>query len=444
MAKYKFYLIISFTLLFQSVIMAQNDWVWVGPDSTSVSFVYAKDDTVYVRSAKNYRSIDGGQTWDLLDDTNPEFGGGFSIRGVYAKNSNIIYVMDYLGNPWKSINGGISWDTLLPEGAPWPEEAWIKKIYFSPHNHNVLFCIVREGSVSSIDRLYRTTNNGTTWENLGAFLVSSHGNELSFAFDPVDSMKLYVSGYDNYLYSAFFASSNFGDTWSVLSSNVSTEWILVDWNNNNRIYLFAYPMRSEDGGNNWTYITNGMPAISRIASLIDPNDSSILYASTNLGIYRTINFGELWVLMEGSETIDLSFSGYNPEHLFIDKTTRKLYVGTKQGLYKYDLLVSVEDEKENIPTDFVLYQNYPNPFNPTTTIRYSIPTVGTSRDLSLQHVQLIVYDILGNEVATLINKAQSPGDYEVDFDASNLVSGIYVYQIFVDDFTTSKKMILLK
>ncbi|MFH2031818.1 MAG: T9SS type A sorting domain-containing protein, partial [Bacteroidota bacterium] len=90
------------------------------------------------------------------------------------------------------------------------------------------------------------------------------------------------------------------------------------------------------------------------------------------------------------------------------------------------------------------YQNYPNPFNPSTTIKYSILTVGTSRDLSLQHVQLIVYDILGNEVATLINKAQSPGDYEVAFDASNLVSGIYVYQIFVDDFTTSKKMILLK
>ncbi|MFH2030175.1 MAG: hypothetical protein ABIJ40_06035, partial [Bacteroidota bacterium] len=92
MTKYKFYLLISFSLLFQSVIPAQNDWVWVGPDSTSVRFVYAKADTVYVLNAKNYRSTNGGGTWDLLDDTNPEFGGGFSLKDVDTKNSNIIYM----------------------------------------------------------------------------------------------------------------------------------------------------------------------------------------------------------------------------------------------------------------------------------------------------------------------------------------------------------------
>ncbi|MBU2507457.1 MAG: hypothetical protein KJ799_12155, partial [Bacteroidetes bacterium] len=217
MTKYKFYLLISFSLLFQSVIPAQNDWVWLGPDSTAVRFVYAKADTVYVLNAKNYRSTNGGGTWDLLDDTNPEFGGGFSLKDVDTKNSNIIYMADYHGRPWKTINGGSSWEYLMPEAEPWPERTWVKNLYISPHNHNVLFCIVREGSLFSIDRLYRTTNNGTTWENLGSFVASSHGNELSFAFDPVDSTKMYVAADDNYLNSIFFASYYFGETWSALS-----------------------------------------------------------------------------------------------------------------------------------------------------------------------------------------------------------------------------------
>jgi N-acetylmuramoyl-L-alanine amidase len=103
----------------------------------------------------------------------------------------------------------------------------------------------------------------------------------------------------------------------------------------------------------------------------------------------------------------------------------------------------VELVNNEIPSQFILEQNYPNPFNPSTNIRYSIP-VETHRDASLQMVTLKVYDILGNEIAALINEQQSAGNYEVNFDASKLSSGVYFYTLITDNFKQSKKMILLR
>jgi len=93
--------------------------------------------------------------------------------------------------------------------------------------------------------------------------------------------------------------------------------------------------------------------------------------------------------------------------------------------------------KPNFPvTDYILYQNYPNPFNPTTTIRYEIPQQG--------FVTLKIYDILGEEIISLINEEKPAGRYEVDFSPKRLASGVYLYRIKVNDFVTSKKMVLLR
>jgi hypothetical protein len=88
------------------------------------------------------------------------------------------------------------------------------------------------------------------------------------------------------------------------------------------------------------------------------------------------------------------------------------------------------------PDGFILAQNYPNPFNPVTTVHYSLG--------NKQHVSLKVYDILGNEVANLVNEEKETGSYKVEFDAGNLSSGIYYYTIITDNFMQTKKMILLK
>ena len=102
------------------------------------------------------------------------------------------------------------------------------------------------------------------------------------------------------------------------------------------------------------------------------------------------------------------------------------------------IILSKEGDEEILtaPVEFALAQNYPNPFNPTTSINYSIPEAG--------NVELKVYDILGNEVATLVNETKSPGSYVADFNASSFASGIYIYSLRTNNFVQTKKMILMK
>jgi hypothetical protein len=100
-----------------------------------------------------------------------------------------------------------------------------------------------------------------------------------------------------------------------------------------------------------------------------------------------------------------------------------------------DSPVSVDDEQLT-PTVFSLDQNYPNPFNPSTIITYSLAKE--------EKVSLKVYDIMGGEVIELVNVKQAAGKYNIEFDASNLSSGLYIYSINAGDFSASKKMILIK
>jgi len=112
-----------------------------------------------------------------------------------------------------------------------------------------------------------------------------------------------------------------------------------------------------------------------------------------------------------------------------------------------DYLTSVEPLSE-LPTKYELSQNYPNPFNPSTKIKFTIPSINLSRVEGSVPVILKVYDVLGNEVATLVDEEKVPGVYEVEFSASNrisnLASGIYIYRIESSDFVDTKKMVLLK
>jgi hypothetical protein len=102
---------------------------------------------------------------------------------------------------------------------------------------------------------------------------------------------------------------------------------------------------------------------------------------------------------------------------------------------------NVERIDNIIPSGYNLEQNYPNPFNPTTKIRYSIPSVGTRHALS---VQIKVYDVLGREVATLVDDEQPAGVYEAAFDATQLTSGVYFYTLSTSNFSFTKKMILMR
>jgi hypothetical protein len=109
-------------------------------------------------------------------------------------------------------------------------------------------------------------------------------------------------------------------------------------------------------------------------------------------------------------------------------------------------IVSVEDEPP-VVSSFMLEQNYPNPFNPSTKIKFTIPSVIATpleRGKQSQSVTLKVYDVLGNEIATLVNEELSPGEYEVEFNATQLTSGIYFYQLKAGSLVETKKMVLMK
>ena len=107
-----------------------------------------------------------------------------------------------------------------------------------------------------------------------------------------------------------------------------------------------------------------------------------------------------------------------------------------QALVWFGVALGVEKEDNLVPEAYSLSQNYPNPFNPSTSIKFSIPEA--------TDVVIKVYDILGSEVAVLVNDRIEAGNYTVDFDATRFASGMYIYSIKAGEFSSSKKMMLLK
>jgi len=148
----------------------------------------------------------------------------------------------------------------------------------------------------------------------------------------------------------------------------------------------------------------------------------------------------------------------NNDTFYIERSWQQIYKGVGDAILgewggyielvgaiingqRYGTISSVEDENNIIVDEFKLFQNYPNPFNPTSKIKYSIPAVASGLSLS---VTLKVYDVLGTEITILVNEEKPAGSYEVEYNASNLPSGVYFYQLNAGSFIETKKMILIK
>jgi hypothetical protein len=110
--------------------------------------------------------------------------------------------------------------------------------------------------------------------------------------------------------------------------------------------------------------------------------------------------------------------------------------GRANTCFTIQTTTGISNYGNTLPATYSLTQNYPNPFNPVTRINYAIPKQGL--------VKIKVFDVLGREVQTLVNEVKTPGQYTIDFDGTNLSSGIYFYKLESDNFTNIKKMILLK
>lgn len=423
-------------------------WHWIGPDTTKITFVRAKGDTLYSSTpSRIYRSFDSGSTWIRLNDSLPSFSGGISLSDIDLTKGHRLFAIDVNGKPWKSLDGGMSW--ILITDAAFKSRVVTLKV--SPHNIDVLFCIVRNPAPAGVlDDLYRSTDDGSTWRFVGgAFPASSHGSQLMFAFDPSDSLVMYAGidgGLGGYY---FYSSANGGETWTYRANAPDTpRELLVDCTDPNTIYFMSvsHLYKSRNRGSNWIYADSGLfrnePGRFNL-DLMQSNNNS--YAVTTSGVFHTANAAQSWSLISNSQDLALQLGlpgGYFESDagrisvISLDTTGNRLYVGTARGLYYSDIITTVPPESRETRTAFILHQNFPNPFNVSTTITYELP--------SEAYVYLAIYDVLGKEVKTFVNGNQSAGLHKLPFEAVELPSGIYVYRLVAGNTVLARKAILIK
>lgn len=185
-------------------------------------------------------------------------------------------------------------------------------------------------------------------------------------------------------------------------------------------YMAGFFTHSSDGGENWSVPEKFTP------------DSPLLdwrYPSIAEIIPVTVTDDEGF-------TIHIVIQGDSIPGSTVNAAGMPVGVTAQYYHFSADVIIQSADGEIGRITSYKLDQNYPNPFNPNTKIKYSIP--------SQSYVQIKVYDVLGNEIATLVNEEKLSGSYTVNFDASNIPSGVYFYSLNAGNFTESKKMILMK
>lgn len=198
-------------------------------------------------------------------------------------------------------------------------------------------------------------------------------------------------------------------------------------------------LSGEDGTQLWAYPMDFQYGVSAVPD-IDFDGSEDVVTGDQTGTYFCINGKGDSLLFSHSFPGD-RINTVNVMPSVDGNYSYELLAGTKNGKVVcfsggVDNVVSAQETKEEIPADFALMQNYPNPFNPSTKIEFHLPVS--------EFVTLKVYDILGREIAVLVNENLQPGSYTVEFDASSVASSIYLYTLKAGKFTTTKKMILLK
>ena len=266
---------------------------------------------------------------------------------------------------------------------------------------------------------------------------------MDISYQSADIVYVATAPFDNFR-GHVFRTNDGGNNWIDITGPLPDRFpadIAVDPTNDDIVYIPFYGFgtghvfKSTNGGTNWIDITGTLPDIPTISVLVDPNNSDHVYVGNDLGVNVSTDGGSSW-----QDYNDGLPSAVIAMDLNITNSNNMLRVATHgNGVFEIKLLstvVTTLTDDDAIISDFRLEQNYPNPFNPNTKIKYRIP--------EFEFVSLKVLDVIGNEVATLVNEHKSEGDYEVNFDASNLSSGAYFYTIEVGSFVETKKMILLK
>ncbi len=389
----------------------------------------------------NETVANGNNNWTIL----PSHTGGAPVYSMAVGNDDAIYTGTSDGRIYKSIDGGSSW-VIVNDGMP---AAYIWSLEFN--NSGILFAGTEQGvfefvnnstwertSLQNLDVRTLHNNGGIlyagTWNN-GVFKSEDGGVNWSEMNNNIPNLVItsikslsngdIVAG----TYGAGVIKYS-GDTWLSTGLNYPLVWD-VAVTSNDYIYAATY-------GDGLHYMKDGAWTKANFVAYyiysVDVDiDDNIYACSYSTGIFLSSTYGDSWI------PVGLSGAGLNT--LLIDNSHSEsinyVYAAAADGnLYRADASITSVNAENGMPIEFSLFQNYPNPFNPTTTIKFSIPEDET--------ITLKIFNILGQEVSTLLNKNMKSGLHEVEFDASSLSSGIYFYSLTAGKYAETKKLLLLK
>jgi hypothetical protein len=399
------------------------------------------------------RTANGGTNWRA---STVQGAAGLWNSSIASVDANTAWVAMWdstqttTGGVFKTTNGGIGWTqqtTAFPGSGGYPNV-----IHFFDPNNGVCVGDPNGGNWE----IYATTNGGAQWMRVDSSHIPSplSGEVGLLSGHAVAGNSLWFTTFNTSLY----RTTNRGMTWTVARNVIgggggytvtfqdSLIGLACTFVGGNKI-SFTF-----DGGESWT--PHGVPPFpppglsTRGISYVPGTLASYMIASHS-------NFGGVFPSLPGSAyTTDFGFNWIQVDNRphwrakFVSPTVG-WSAGPSDTVYKWtgNLLVSVKQTNE-IAQSFRLEQNYPNPFNPSTAIRYSLPSL--SLDMAEgrvgegSHVTLKVYDVLGREVATLVNENKSPGTYDVQWNAEGLSSGVYFYRLDAGGRSEVRKLVLLK
>jgi photosystem II stability/assembly factor-like uncharacterized protein len=428
-------IILLFLLLINGSLFSQWFQVQSGTQNLLYDIAFIDANTGYAVGDTGLilRSTNGGLNWSPIQSP-----ATVVLREIIFKTAQTGYVCGYYGVVLKTLNGGSNWI--------------VQKTGANYSLFGISFYDVNTGiTVSGAPSVSYTTNGGTNWV---IKIISQTWRPSGVSMR--NPFQIFVSGTELNQGAAVLLSTNAGDNWSEvlrLNNQYMLEYRLnsicfTDGNtgftcgvHNTTSSSYAIIYRTSNGGINW--VNTCSLSVFSSNMLFDIYFPSAM-TGTAVGIYgmilRTTNSGINWGLQtSGTDRYLYGVYFLNGDTGFAVGDSGTILKTTNGGLE------AIKPLSNTIPESFQLSQNYPNPFNPTTKIMFSVPTFPLyERGDKGGFVTLKIYDLLGREIITLVNEQLQPGSYEVQWSASNIPSGVYFYRLTTDNFTDTKKMVLIK
>jgi hypothetical protein len=366
------------------------------------------------------------------------FGGDGACSQVNSQNKSICYTEYTYGSMSSSVDGGVNWNG--PATGP-PGNGSASSYCF---NMPYVVCISNPAVIyAGGTSIYKSVNSGQTWA--GPYGSFGGGKVLSIAASSTGTDTIYAGILPvGSSVAGVYRSVNAGLAWTDISGGVVPNRyptrVHVNQLNSKEVYVTfggfgtAHVLKSTNAGNNWINITNNLPDVPTHSVAVDPLYPQNIYVGNDLGVYVSTNGGTSWSEFRVGMPYAIVFD------LTIVNPSRKLRATTHgNGVFErklYQNPLGITGNGNETPKEYKLEQNFPNPFNPSTKINYSVPKSGL--------VTLKIYDMIGKEVATLVNENKTAGNYTMVFNGSNLSSGIYFYRLTAGNFSETKKLMVIK